>query len=184
MYKELLAATAILLTFAMYVPYIRSIREGRTKPHMFSWITWALNAFVVFLAQLAAHGGSGAWPIGVSGLLTAYIAVLAYRNRTDTSITRTDWVFLAVAIAALLCWLLTSNPLLAVALLTGVGSRIRTHIPICFCSSKQRAHRILLLGCSTQHIDNFRFGTLLVDYSLVPDCKGHRRRNTCCDDRV
>ena len=63
---------------------------------------------------------AGAWPIGVSGLLTAYIAVLAYRNRTDTSITRTDWVFLAVAIAALLCWLLTSNPLLAVALLTGV----------------------------------------------------------------
>jgi len=120
MYKELLAAAAICLTFAMYVPYVRSIRAGRTKPHALSWITWALGAFVVFLAQLAGHAGAGAWPIGVSGLLTAYIAVLAYRNRTDTSATRTDWVFLAIAVAALPCWLLTSDPLLAVALLTGV----------------------------------------------------------------
>ena len=120
MYKEFLAAAAIVLTVAMYVPYVRSIRAGRTKPHAFSWITWTLAAFVVFLAQLAGHGGVGAWPIGASGLVTAYIAVLAYRNRTDTSITRTDWVFLAIAVAALPCWLLTSDPLVAVALLTGV----------------------------------------------------------------
>jgi hypothetical protein len=120
MYKELLAAAAIVLTFAMYVPYVRSIHAGRTKPHAFSWITWTLVAFVVFMAQLADHGGAGAWPIGASGLVTAYIAVLTYRNRTDTSTTKTDWVFLAAAVAALPCWLLTSDPLLAVALLTGV----------------------------------------------------------------
>ena len=120
MYKELLATAAIVLTFAIFVPYIRSIHEGRTKPHAFSWIIWALGTFVVFLAQLADRAGFGAWPIGVSSLITAYIAGLAYWNRTDTSITRTDWIFLAIAVAALPCWLLTSNPLLAVVLLTGV----------------------------------------------------------------
>jgi hypothetical protein len=120
MYRELLAAVAIVLTVAMYVPYIRSIRAGRTKPHVFSWLTWTLVALVVFLAQLAAEAGAGAWPIGASGLAATYVAVLAYRNRGDTSATRTDWIFLAVAVAALPCWLLTSNPLLAVVLLTGV----------------------------------------------------------------
>lgn len=120
MYKELLASAAVFLTFAMFVPYICSIRDGRTKPHAFSWIIWALSTFVVFLAQLADGGGFGAWPIGVSGLVTAYIAVLAYRSRSDTSVTRTDRVFLAIALAALPCWLLTSNPLLAVVLLTGM----------------------------------------------------------------
>jgi hypothetical protein len=34
--KESFSAAAILLTFAMFVPYIRSIRSGRTKPHAFS----------------------------------------------------------------------------------------------------------------------------------------------------
>jgi hypothetical protein len=119
-YKELLAAAAILLTWFMYLPYIRSIRGGRTKPHAFSWIIWSIGAFVVFSAQLAGHGGPGAWPIGVTGLVTAYIAVLAYGNRTDTSTTRIDWVFLAIAVGALPCWLLTSSPLIAVALLTGM----------------------------------------------------------------
>jgi hypothetical protein len=120
MHKELLAAAAIVLTFVMFVPYIRSIYAGRTRPHAFSWIIWALGTLVVFLAQLADEGGFGTWPIGVSGVITAYIACLAYWKRTDTSITRTDWMFLAVALAALPCWALTSNPLAAVVLLTGV----------------------------------------------------------------
>jgi hypothetical protein len=118
--KEFLAATAVALTFAMFVPYIRSIQQGRTRPHAFSWIIWALSTLVVFAAQLAADGGLGAWPIGVSGLITAYIAVLAYRRHSDRTITRADWAFLAVALAALPCWLLTDNPLIAVVLLTGV----------------------------------------------------------------
>jgi hypothetical protein len=118
--KELFAAAAVALTITMYAPYIRSIRKGHTKPHTFSWIIWSLSAFIVFFAQLADDGGAGAWPIGVSGLVTAYIAVLAYRSRADTTATRTDWIFLAIAVAALPCWLLTSNPLLAVVLLTGI----------------------------------------------------------------
>ena len=120
MYKELLSAAAIVLTFAMFVPYILSIQRGRTKPHVFSWVIWALATFVVFLAQLAGHGGPGAWPIGVSGVITGYIAVLAYRKHSDRAVTRADWVFLVIALAALLCWLLTSNPLWAVVILTGV----------------------------------------------------------------
>ena len=120
MHKEFLSAAGIVLTFVMFVPYIRSIQQGRTKPHVFSWFIWALSTFVVFLAQLAGHGGLGVWPIGVSGLITGYIAVLAYSKRTDRAITKSDWVFLAAALAALPCWFLTSNPLWAVLILTGV----------------------------------------------------------------
>jgi hypothetical protein len=118
--KEALSAAAIALTFAIFVPYIRSIRRGVTKPHVFSWVIWALGTFVVFLAQLAGSGGVGAWPIGVSGVITAYIAVLAYRKQSDTVITRSDWVFLLIAVAALPCWLLTADPLWAVVILTGL----------------------------------------------------------------
>jgi hypothetical protein len=118
--KELFAAAAILLTVAMYVPYARSILEGRTKPHAFSWLIWSLGSFVVCSAQLAAHGGVGAWPTGASGVLTACIAILAYRKRADNSASRTDWAFLWISVAALPVWMLTSDPLVAVALLTGV----------------------------------------------------------------
>lgn len=120
MYKELLATAAIMLTFAMYVPYVRSIYSGRTTPHAFTWVIWSLASVVVCLAQTAAGGGVGAWPTGLSGLTTGYIAVLAYRRRADTSITPTDWMFLCVAVAALSGWMVTSDPLIAVALLTAI----------------------------------------------------------------
>jgi hypothetical protein len=119
-YKKLLSAAAIILTFVMFVPYIRSIRQGTTKPHVFSWVIWGLGTITVFFAQLAGHAGVGAWAIGVSGVITLYIAGLAYLRRTDLAITRTDWVFFAAALSALPCWFFTSDPLWAVVILTGV----------------------------------------------------------------
>ncbi len=120
MHKEFLSGVAIVLTFVIFIPYIRSILSGNTRPHVFSWVIWALSTFVVFLAQLAGGGGVGAWAIGVSGIITAYVAILAYVKRIDRSITRSDWVFLFSALVALPCWYFTANPLWAVVILTGV----------------------------------------------------------------
>ncbi len=118
--KQILAAAAIALTFLMFVPYIRSIRSGQVKPHLFSWVIWAAGTFTVFLAQAAGKGGAGAWPTGLSGLITAYIAVLAWRHKTDLAFQKSDWAFLAVALSAPPCWLLTSDPLWAVVILTAM----------------------------------------------------------------
>ena len=60
MTKELLSLAAMVLTFAIFIPYIRSIRAGRTKPHAFSWVIWGLGTSVVGFAQLAGGGGAGA----------------------------------------------------------------------------------------------------------------------------
>ena len=120
MYKELLSFLAIALTFIAFFPYIRSIHVGRTKPHVFSWVIWGSTTFVVFLAQLADEGGVGAWPIGVSGVITMYVAFLAYCRKADTTITRADWLFFVVAMMALPLWYITSDPLWAVVILTTV----------------------------------------------------------------
>lgn len=120
MYKELLSLIGILLTMAIFVPYIRSILHGRIRPHVFSWFIWAQVTCVVFLAQLLSGGGLGAWPIGLSGLMTGYVAVLAYRQGMDRGISRSDWVFLWAALSAIPCWFITSDPLWAVVILTGV----------------------------------------------------------------
>jgi len=120
MCKELLGAVAIALTFIAFFPYIRSILQNKTKPHVFSWAIWGAVTFVVFLAQLADKGGAGAWPIGVSGLITIYVACLAYFKKSDRSTTRTDWLFLVAAMTSLPFWYFTSDPLWAVVILTTV----------------------------------------------------------------
>lgn len=118
MYKETLSATAIALTFIAFLPYIRSITQAKTKPHVFSWVIWGSVTFVVFLAQLTDKAGAGAWPIGVSGIITIYVAFLAYRHKSDSSITRTDWLFFITAMTSLPLWYITSDPLWAVVVLT------------------------------------------------------------------
>jgi hypothetical protein len=118
--KEILSAVAIGLTFASFFPYIRSVLRGRTKPHVFSWMIWGSTTLVVFAAQLADGGGAGAWPIGFSGVITLFVAALAYVKRSDISITRTDRLFLLAAATSLPCWYLTADPLWAVVILTVV----------------------------------------------------------------
>jgi hypothetical protein len=120
MYKQIFSTAAIALTFAAFLPYIRSIQRGETKPHVFSWVIWGLTTFIVFFAQLAGRGGIGAWPIGVSGAISIYIALLAYLQRADIAITKTDWAFFFAALSALPFWFIISDPLWAVVILTAV----------------------------------------------------------------
>jgi hypothetical protein len=129
-YKETLSAVAIVLTFAAFVPYIRAIIRGTTKPHVFSWVIWGATTFAVFLAQLEGKGGVGAWPIGVSGIITIFIAFLAYVKRSDITITKIDRLFFVSASSSLPLWYFTSDPLWAVVILTtvdvlGFGPTIR-----------------------------------------------------------
>lgn len=118
--KALFSAISVALTLIGFIPYIRSILAGRTRPHVFSWVIWGITTVVVFSAQLQAGGGIGAWPIGISGCITLFIAGLAYKNRGDISITRLDWLFFIVALSALPVWYLTADPLWAVVILTAV----------------------------------------------------------------
>ena len=119
-YKETLSAVAIALTFLAFYPYLRGIIQGTTNPHVFSWVIWGSTTFVVFLAQLQAGGGVGAWPIGVSGVFTILIATVAYVKRADITITRLDWLFLTAALSSLPLWYATSDPAWAVVVLTAV----------------------------------------------------------------
>jgi len=76
---------------------------------------------VVFLAQLKSGAGVGAWPVGISSLITFFIAFLALNTTADKSIVTLDWLFLGLAFSALPLWLYTSSALSAVIVLTIVN---------------------------------------------------------------
>lgn len=118
--KHVLGALAIALTFIGTAPYVYSTLRGTTRPHVFSWMVWALTTTVVFFAQLQGRGGIGAWPTGVSALLTASIAMLAWMKRGDVAISRSDGLFFLASLASLPLWYLTSDPLWAIVILTTV----------------------------------------------------------------
>jgi hypothetical protein len=117
---KLLGLIAIGLTIWAMYPYIRDIHRGLIKPHVFSWVIWGSTTAIVGIAQFVEKGGAGSWSIIFSGAVTFYIAYLAYKHKSDSSITKSDYLFLAIAMGALFSWWFTSSPLWAVIILTSV----------------------------------------------------------------
>ncbi|MCU4675132.1 hypothetical protein N7931_05745 [Catenovulum sp. 2E275] len=113
-----LSVLALLLTLYGFIPYIKGILNKSITPHVFSWVIWGLTTLIIFFAQMDAGGGIGAWPIGISGCITIFIAFLAYKNRADVQITLLDWSFFIAALAAIPLWYFSQQPLWSVILLT------------------------------------------------------------------
>ena len=136
MLKDIIGALAIALTLIAFLPYLASTWRGQTRPHVFSWVIWGITTFIVFLAQVKDGGGAGAWPIGVSGVITIGVAIVAYLKRAYISITRLDTLFFIAAVSAVPLWYFTADPMWAVAILTvvdllGFGPTLRKafHFP-------------------------------------------------------
>ena len=112
-----IASISILIGFAGYVPYLRDLYLGKTKPHLFSWIIWMVLEYTAFAIQIQNGAGAGAWVTFFSALVATVVVGYAfhYRSRIITGI---DWLCLCGALATLALWLLCHAPVLAAILLS------------------------------------------------------------------
>lgn len=118
MTKLLFSQIAIVLTLFAFVPYFFQIVRQQVRPHIISWLIWGVATTVIFIAQLGDGAGVGAWPVGVSALLTLAVASLAFYFRTDTHIDNKDRLAFAFTLLALPLWYFTSEPLYALIILS------------------------------------------------------------------
>ncbi|MCB1537913.1 MAG: hypothetical protein H6865_00440 [Rhodospirillales bacterium] len=117
--REFMALASGALSAVNVVVYLLSVWRGKTRPHMYSWIIWALVPAVVGAAQIASNGGVGGWSTLVS-VLTAGIVALVAAFRGEKAITRGDRLCLAGCVVAILLWPLTRDPLASVVLITAI----------------------------------------------------------------
>lgn len=115
--KEIIGLIAVVLTFVGIYPYVVDIFRNKTKPHVFTWVVWALVTFIAFLGQWQKGGGPGSWTTGVSGILTIFIALISLKKGTK-DITKLDWFMFVGALLGIIPWLLTKDPTLSVVILT------------------------------------------------------------------
>ncbi len=119
--KIVFAATAILLTIIGYAPYLRGMWKGSNKPHIFTWIIWVIVSGIAFVAQLSENAGPGAWVTGFICFMCLVVSVLALKLGTKT-VTRSDMIMFAGALAAIPVWILTKDPLWSVVIVTLINS--------------------------------------------------------------
>ncbi len=115
--QEIFAWFSLVIAVVSYIPYLRSILQGQTKPHVFSWLVWGVLTGIAFLAQKTDGAGPGAWATGFTAIVSGVFVVLGL-FKGEKNITRSDWISFVSALAIIPVWYFTSNPLLAIILVT------------------------------------------------------------------
>ena len=121
--KEIIGVITIILTFTGLIPYIVDIFKNKTKPHVFTWLVWAIVTLLAFFAQWQNGGGAGSWTTAVTGLMTVFIAIISLK-KGSRDVTKSDAVIFIGALIAIVPWYLTKNPTLSVIILTLINSAV------------------------------------------------------------
>lgn len=118
MLKAAAGTIAIILTFIGYIPYIKDIVASKTKPHLYSWISWGLVGGVVFALQFSNNAGAGAFVTLAAELACVVVILLTIKYKVSSKITNEDKAFILLAFIALSFWLIAKQPIISVILLT------------------------------------------------------------------
>lgn len=167
-YQELIGLGASLVGLYAFLPYLRDIFRGKTRPHIFTWGVWGVLTSIVLAAQITEGAGAGAWVTGLFAACTFVIFALSLKYGEKT-ITRGDWAMLAAALLAIPLWLLTDDPLWSVVLVCLIDTL--AFMPT-FGKSWRKPHEETLqtyaLGATSFFLSLFALETLSLSTILYP----------------
>lgn len=113
---SIVALAAIISTgLAVYsgVPYIRSVLNGKTKPHKLGWLVFTIMNGMVFFAQYLA-GGRISTLISLTFFIYSLIIFILSLSKGTNNTSKADRFLFAFAVLAMICWALTKNNNLAI----------------------------------------------------------------------
>jgi hypothetical protein len=110
-----------IITLVAYVPYIRDIFKGTTKPVRATWFIWTVLSGIALASQLASDGH---WSVIMTlvqmfGVATVFILSI---KRGYGSLNKQEVISLAVAAVGLGLWAATDKPLLALLCVVAVDA--------------------------------------------------------------
>ena len=113
------ALVAAILAIVGNVPYLRDVIRKKTKPHTYSWMVWSIVSGVTFFGQLAKGAGVGAISTGASEIFTFIIFLFSLKYGFK-KITKTDKIFLTVALLGIVPWIITKDPTVSVVVAVSI----------------------------------------------------------------
>lgn len=107
-WKVWLAGAVSIISLLSYLPYMRDCIRKRTRPHIFTWVVFAMLTAIAWWAQVQDGAGPGAWITLTTLMFCVVISVFAIPYGEKT-ITRSDWLSFGGAWLAVLLWVMTDD---------------------------------------------------------------------------
>lgn len=109
----ILGIAAGLLNMGGNISYFLDTLKGKSRPNVVSWGLWTLIISIAVSAQFAA-GASWSVTLLLATLLgNAAIVVLCFLGFGYAKYDSVSWACLVLALIAILLWIITSNPIVA-----------------------------------------------------------------------
>lgn len=116
---EFIGFLTLLIGITGEAIYLRSIFRGDTRPHLFTWLIWAILCTIGYLAQLTEESGPGTWALGITALFSWFNAGLCLKYG-DKEFTRSDKIAFIASLVSIIPWLMTNDPLWSVILISAI----------------------------------------------------------------
>jgi len=118
--KTVLGYLATIFVFLGYIPYLRDIYKGKTKPHIYSWFLWGFVTLIAFALQFTGGAGSGSFVTLAAALMCIAVIVMGFIYKSTVKIVFIDSIFLVLALIAVGLWLIAKQPILSTMLVTAI----------------------------------------------------------------
>jgi hypothetical protein len=115
--KLVFGILSLVVSLAVFIPYLRDIFKKKTKPHAYSWLIWAILQGIGVTAQFQAGAGYGAWGLTLGAFFCFSIFVLSLKFGTK-NITKFDLACLIASLGAIGFYLVSKNPFWSVVLVS------------------------------------------------------------------
>ncbi len=119
--KEYLGLAAAIISGASGIWYLVTILQGKTKPHLYTYIQWSILTLILFAGQWVSNAGPGAWASLVAAISTILVLPLCLKYGTR-DITLGDTVALLLGLGSIIPWLLTSDPFWSLILANAIDA--------------------------------------------------------------
>ncbi len=128
-YKIVISIISVILVFVGYGSYIRDIFKRKTVPHTFTFLVWGLASSITWALQVYGGAGVGAWITFFVAAVCIFIFFVSLKYG-EKNVTRSDVIFLALALLSLFLWVVVDQPVWSVILVVltdilGFGPTLR-----------------------------------------------------------
>jgi len=115
--KIIFAVVSSLVGIVCFIPYLRDIFRGTTKPHTYTWLIWTILQTIGVLAMFNSGAGIGILSLSIGALFCGFIFLLSFKYGTS-NIKTFDKICLISALCAIFIYLFLHNALLSVVVVT------------------------------------------------------------------
>ena len=110
---------SIICGLSAFIPYLLDTFKLKTKPHIYTWIIWALTQGTATFAIFYGGGRLGGVELAIGVVLQIVVIIFALKYGTK-DITKSDAFVLVIALLAILVWWQLKQPILSVALVSAI----------------------------------------------------------------